>query len=214
MGSFKLITPPSVEPVSLEEVKAHARIDGSTEDSLLTALIVAARQWVESYTKRALIQQSWQLWFDEADLFSCFGRCEPPCVPAYLEIPRPPLIDVTQVLYYDEEGVSTVWDARYYYLDNARAPGRLVLCNDALWPAPVRRLNGLAVDYNAGYGAQASDVPEALRLAIRQLAAFWYEQRGDAAMASNGGQAAAMGLSVPLVIQALLDPFCVRGLGA
>ena len=38
---------PAAEPISLADAKAHLRIDGSDEDALLTALIAAARMFVE-----------------------------------------------------------------------------------------------------------------------------------------------------------------------
>ena len=56
-----LIAGPGEEPVSLAEAKAFARIDGSDEDALVSALIAAARLHVESLTGRALVTQTWRL---------------------------------------------------------------------------------------------------------------------------------------------------------
>ena len=54
-----LTTAPAVEPISLAEAKAHLRLDASDEDALLTALITAARMFVERTLGVALITQSW-----------------------------------------------------------------------------------------------------------------------------------------------------------
>src|SRR5690348_5785828 len=56
-----LIAGPGEEPVSLAEAKAFARVDGSDEDALVSALIAAARLHVESLTGRALVTQTWRL---------------------------------------------------------------------------------------------------------------------------------------------------------
>jgi hypothetical protein len=55
-------------------------------------------------------------------------------------------------------------------------------------------------------------VPEPIKTAIRQLAAHWYEHRGEASMNSGGrGMTSAFNaINVPMVIQALLDPYRVR----
>lgn len=49
---LKLITAPAAEPITLAEAKLHARADTSAYDSLITALIVAAREECEHITGR------------------------------------------------------------------------------------------------------------------------------------------------------------------
>ena len=48
-------------------------------------------------------------------------------------------------------------------------------------PPPGRSRHGIAVDFRAGYGALAEDVPAPLRLAIKVIVARWFENRGDVA---------------------------------
>jgi uncharacterized phiE125 gp8 family phage protein len=52
-------------------------------------------------------------------------------------------------------------------------------------PLPGRFSAGIELDVALGYGATASDVPDALRHAIRMLVAHWYENRGLAAVGTS-----------------------------
>ena len=45
-----LVTPPATQPVSLTEAKLHLRVSDTTEDTLITALIAAARERAEAIT--------------------------------------------------------------------------------------------------------------------------------------------------------------------
>jgi uncharacterized phiE125 gp8 family phage protein len=67
-------------------------------------------------------------------------------------------------------------------------------------PAPGRTSAGIEIDVGVGYGEAASDVPEALRQAIRLLVAHWYENRGLVAI----GQAIA---AMPMSVTGLVAPY-------
>lgn len=217
MTSFTLVTPPSVEPVTLADAKAQARIDTDADDALVTGLITAARQWAERYTARAFITQTWNLFLD-AKPISCgewwdgvrdgaiIGRGN---VEAII-LPRPPLISVVSVQTYDNTDTATVWPSTNYFVDTAREPGRVALRMGVTWPVATRLSNGIQVQYTAGYGADGSTVPEPIKLAIKQLASHWYENRGEAVVSSGLHRGASM---VPLVVTSLLDPYRVQRLG-
>ncbi len=66
---------PSVEPVSLAEAKAHCRVDGTAEDTLIASLIVAARMHVERALDAALIAQGWSLYLDGWPDRGCADAC-------------------------------------------------------------------------------------------------------------------------------------------
>ncbi len=195
MRSSVLLTPPSVEPVALDEMKLHARIGGSDDDVLLTALLRGARQWVEAYTRRALIAQNWALYLT--------GRPSG----EKIVLPRGPIIAVSRFAFFDEDDAEHEWDAGHYYVNNAAVPAEIVLRSGASWPDATRCANGIVIDYAAGYGASADSVPDDIKLAIKQLALHWYEHRGEASTSQTYAKA-------PLTIEALLAPYRVLGLGA
>ena len=61
MGSvFKVLTPPEAEPILLSDAKAYLRVDYSSEDNTITALITRARAYAETVTGRALASQQIQ----------------------------------------------------------------------------------------------------------------------------------------------------------
>ena len=49
---FEVTTAPSVEPITVTELKTFARIDGSDEDTLLSGFIAGARQACEKYKQK------------------------------------------------------------------------------------------------------------------------------------------------------------------
>ena len=194
MKSNKLLTQPALEPVTLAEMKAHARIDDVTEENLLSSLITAARLWVEHYTGKVLISRSYAYALDDAP-----GGSE-------LALPVAPVKAVTRIETIDDSGVVTIMNDAATFLDEACNPPRVVLKNGASWPVLARDAHALVVTYVAGYGDAPSDVPELLRLAIKQLALHWYEHRGDAI--TGGSQI------VPMTVLALLQPYRTLHMGA
>jgi uncharacterized phiE125 gp8 family phage protein len=218
MTSFNLKTGPASEPISLSELKSHARIDQTDDDELLSGLIVAARQWAERTTARGFIDQTWQLWIDMPlfDTNGCQDGFFEGAIQAALDqaifLPRSPLLSVSSINVFSEDNSSTIWDQRNYYVDTSHEPGRLVLRSGAAWPTPSRQANGLMVEYRVGYGADASFVPEPIKLAIKQLALHWYSHRGEELMpgTANADISSRYGaINVPLLIQALLNPYRV-----
>lgn len=208
MCSFRLVTVPASEPVALDDIKAHIRVDEDTDNSLISALITAAREWSENYTGRSFITQTWRLWQDN------WPQPQGNDNASYVALPRPPLVSVSSVKLYDEDDNFTVWDAGNYFVDNAREPGRLVLRSGAVWPTFERAANGIAIEYVAGYGSDVASVPETIKTAIKQLVAHWYEHRGDAALSpSTRGDTMTLQafVNIPLVIQALLAPYRIFG---
>jgi uncharacterized phiE125 gp8 family phage protein len=187
MSSF-LLTAPAAEPLSLDEAKAHLRVESSDEDDLIAALVTGARLHVEAQTRRALISQSWRV---TADAWPPDGR---------LTVTPAPLQSLTAVRVYDEEGTARDVDLQTFVLDLANSA--LVFAPWAL-PAPGRCALGIEIDVVAGYSATANDVPEPLRQAIRLLIAHWYENRGLAA----AGQSL-----LPETVAALLAPYRVLSL--
>ncbi|MEM7425192.1 MAG: head-tail connector protein [Pseudomonadota bacterium] len=179
---------PAVEPVSTEEVRLHLRIDHADEDDLIASLVTAARVHIEVQTGQSLITQTWSVFQDVW-----------PNAPA-VTLPLTPVISVDAVRVYSEDDTPSDIDPSHYFVDTASRPARLVLRSGRSWPRPGRAANGAEVELTAGFGANASDVPEPLRQAVLQLVAHWYENREPIVVANSA-------MALPHMVSALLAPY-------
>lgn len=158
-----LIAPPASEPVTVADMRAHLRLPGNAEDVLLADLVAAARHHIEQETRRALISQGWRHYLD----LWPEGRV--------VALPVAPVLSVETVTTYDLDGNPHVMDPADYVVDLGTCPARLrVRVGGGL---PSAQLLGVEIDFTAGYGTHASDVPAPLCQAIRLLAAHWFEHR-------------------------------------
>lgn len=188
----RLQTAPAAEPITLSELKTHLRIDGTTEDGYLTALIEEARQEIEDATGIAFISQTWLLtldrwpgareeWWDgerEGHVDILYGGNRQNY--ASVRLPRYPLEAIDGINVYDEDGnASAVTVANVFDVDTEQLRGRMTIKRGATWPIALRANNAIEITYEVGFGASATDVPAPLKRAVRQMAAYMYEHRGD-----------------------------------
>ncbi len=163
--ALELLGGPASEPVSLAEAKTHLRVDHSDEDDLISSLITTSRLQVEAALGLALITQQWVL---RADCWPLSG---------VVELPLRPLISVDEVRVLDAEGAATTLDDISYAVDNNGDRPRL-MSRTGYWPLPGARLNGIEIEFTAGFGTTASLVPHDIRQALLALIVHWFEHRG------------------------------------
>ena len=161
--ALTLITGPTHEPLSLGETKDHLRVDGTDDDALIEALIIAARRHAEGFTWRVFISQVWDLHLDAFPTGT-------------LLLPTPPLISVASVKYYDAADVQQTLAASTYQVDAASEPGRLALADGQSWPTPDVRLNAVTIRFTAGW-ADRSQVPADIKSALLLLIGHWFAHR-------------------------------------
>lgn len=207
-SALGVLTPPAVEPLTVEQVRRHIRVFTDDEDDLIAAYLEAARTTVEQFLGRALITQTLRwvsarvqppgqfplfpftayilpLWFPYGEIFR-----------RPVELPRSPVSHVVSVSTGQWGDADTVLDASQYFADTSTEPARLRLLHGT---APFES-DHVAVNFVAGYGAPAA-VPAPIKLAILMLTAFYYENRGDA-----GGE-------MPDAARALLWPYRLYSFG-
>ncbi len=161
MTLFRTVDP-AVEPVTVAEAKANLRLDHDSEDELLAGLIRAARDEVERSAGLALIDQSWRCAIDRL----------PPSGRVLLR--RHPVREIISVTTYGRDGEASILDPADYQLDSLSRPARL---HFGKRPEKVRAMNGIEIDFHAGFGEAGTDVPDLLKRALLLLVAHWYEFR-------------------------------------
>lgn len=205
MPSLSRVAAPSVEPVTLTDLKTYLRVDDTAEDAELSSMISEARDWIEARTGRRLITQQW-LWvvdlawhrqgilsadYDEeariperyADKMirsGLFIQHQPS-----LRFPIAP-VQAVEAFTYRIGGQ----DVAYPDLANVRTTheGQIIFDPYALPPLPDEQVGALSITCTVGYGPAAADVPERYLRAIKLLCAHWYENRALYVMPQGAGR--------------------------
>ena len=176
---------PEIEPVTLTEVKRHlGEFDDITDrDDDITALIAAAREWVEDYTGRALIDQSWRLTFGDATAVDRVAGVSCDCVRSeqagtMIYLRKSPALSIVSFVQVAADGGETAVDADSYALREAdgRWP-RIVSLNGAAWASGEFR-----IVFRAGYAnrdVSPADGAEVVPNRFKQAMKLWIEANYD-----------------------------------
>jgi uncharacterized phiE125 gp8 family phage protein len=163
------------EPLTIELVKQQVKLppdQAHPEDQLITdVLIPAVRQRCESATGR----QTREVTFDwTLDGFSCDG---------FLEVPRPPLLEVVHVKYLDTAAVEQTLVEDTDYVVSAPAGekprrGRIALAYGKSWPVTLDQIDAVRIRFRCGHGAaDGPKVPGLLKAAMLLDAATLFVDR-------------------------------------
>lgn len=171
--AVKIITAPGEEPVSLADARHHCRVDGADDDTLIQALIAAAREQAEHETGRALCTQTHELVID--------------AFPKAFVLRGAPIQSLVSVKYLDINGAEQTFDPADTLLDKDSEPGYLVPAYGKAWPDTFPVPNAVRARYVCGYGA-AADVPTAIKQWMLLAIGAMYAQRE----AFGGNQQAAL----------------------
>lgn len=196
--SYKVITPPALEPITATDAKAFLRIDWSDDDVLVGALISRARVWAESVTHRALATQTIQQvetierpeggelsgpinkgpsWYQYQEQLGAnpFGAAQ-----FYFDLSMPP-VQASQPLTLETKVIAfnpwTVFPqvtnpdgSTNTYIDDNREPARLYVMS------PITA-NFWRLTYTAGYDNVTYTLPPDIKAILMETVAFFYENR-------------------------------------
>lgn len=184
-----LVTPPAALAVSLDEAKAHCRVDGTSQDIALTGMIGAATNYVEQYLGRSLMPQTWKVTLDQ--------------FASEILLPRGPVTDITAFKYFDANGDEQTVDSALYVLDTANDPPRVVRAPNAAWPVTAEGVNKVQVTYTAAYPV----LPIAIKHALLLLISQWYDNRSSLPKVPQTGAEGSVLSELPHAVTALLSNF-------
>lgn len=167
----KVVTPPTAEPVSLDDFKSWMQglPISAEQEPMVLSLLKAGREEAESHQNAAYCEQTLQI-APEISLSS--GGVMMPIV-----LPRPPFRKLQSAVCYTPDDSET--DVTSLFVANETAwPAELNLKDGARLPGPLRVVNPLVITYTAGY--DADKIPERVRQAILLYATWsWMHRGGD-----------------------------------
>lgn len=201
-AALRVITAPTIEPVSVELARQHCRIDADYDNNLLAMYLTGARIEAEAYLNRALATQKLQFAVTWAppptatplvpQSLIVFPLNWPPLVKRPIELPRAPAVSVEQI-QWGALGDMQIADPEDYDLNLAVEPGYVAVKPQLLPRIPQQ---SMLIDYTAGYDeADPAAVPMPIRQAILIGTAHSYENRGD------------VPAEMPQAFYRLLDPY-------
>jgi uncharacterized phiE125 gp8 family phage protein len=157
--TLKLKTAPAAEPVTLADMQAVMGMHDAGDtlrNSVIASRITAARMMAEEFTRKAIISQTWELYA--------------PGFRSYFDL-KMNLQSVTSLKYIDTDGNQQTLDEDQYLVDPVH--GCLYPAYGVTWPSTRPQHNAVIVEHVAGYGPNASDVPNNVIEAIKFLVAHW-----------------------------------------
>jgi len=187
--SLRLITAPTDYPVTLDEAKAQTRVDGTADDAALNLYIAAATDYVEQYTGRAIMPQTWEL---VLDTFS-----------DAIQLSKGPVTVISSVSYYDTDGVIQTVSSSNYAADLASDPQWLVRASDYTWPTVAYGINNVIIRFVAGYAT----VPPSIKHAILLLISQWFDERSSLSAMARPAAAGGDIPELPHAVSALLTNY-------
>ena len=170
----RVVTPPTVEPVTVQECRDWCRIDSddTTQDAMIQLIIIAMREHAEGLTGRAFAPKTLELIMDAF-----------PPNDMVIELPYPPLASVSYITYVDggvaDQTLSGSPDA--FLVDIGSAPGRIAPLYGGQWPATREQIGAVRIGYVAGY-ATTNLVPKAFRIWMQARIATLFEHREQLVM--------------------------------
>jgi uncharacterized phiE125 gp8 family phage protein len=185
-GKLVLKTGPATTAISLAEAKAFLRVDSDydDDDSYITSLIGVATNVVEQFTRRRLITQTYNIYYDE--------------FPPYMDLQVGNVASVTHVKYYDTDNTLQTLDTSQYDVDIRVKPGRIYQAEDGNFPDTYERANSVEVEFVVG--SAASDVEDAIKQGMFIVIGRYYENRQDVVTGTIASE-------LPLMVEHLLTPY-------
>jgi len=202
----RVVTGPSVEPLTLAEAKTHLRVAITDDDALITSLIVAARMDAEFITRRAFISQQWktvadrfpspmagklmEMWQGQSNSLAGLGGVsqlfQTDKTGRGIVLPVSSLIQVDSIKYIDTAGVQQTLSPALYLVDSHSEPPRILPAYGTQWPSTRQQPNAVEVLFTAGYGTTAASVPDGIKAWMKLRIGALYEHREEALLVERG----------------------------
>lgn len=175
--SYRVVTAPLFEPVSLAEAKAWLKVEHDDENALIELLIGAARERAESITGRMFVERTIEIAMDDL-----------PDGDAPIELLCSPVQSVSYIRYLDSSGTAQEMSGSpdQWILDTVCVPSRIAPLDGESWPDTNGGIANVRIGLICGYAPSGSPtdetayqaaLPRSFRLWMQTRLATFYEHR-------------------------------------
>ena len=176
MATNYVITVPPVDgalAVTVEEVKQQLNISFNDDDVLIEGYILAAQELIEGYLNILLFPQTIEGQFDALE-------CKRSERYPFVEYKRAPFRDLVAVQYWNGTEYVDMDSTNYVVkLTNIGFP-RLIICDSSSLTSSTSDCIAYPLHMEAEVGYEDADsIPDAIKLGIKQLVGYLYDNRGD-----------------------------------
>jgi uncharacterized phiE125 gp8 family phage protein len=148
---YDVVKKSEIPVISLQQVKAHLRLDHAEDDDYLLHLITVATEWVEELIESPLLTATYKV-------KSAAKR---------IKLPHQNIIDIVSVV-----GIGADRKKRSLSLYDVEVGSKVSVIVNSLYPS-------IEVTYTCGFGDRPKDVPAPLRQAVINHVACHYECRTE-----------------------------------
>lgn len=172
--NLRTLVAASAEPLTLVQARLQCKVDAfdtgtsppsHPDDSLIEALITAARETVENFTLTILTDAVYE--------YRCasFG--------GGLLLPRGPVDSVDWVRYLDSDEQEQTLATSVWYLDDNPWQAMIGLKKNQVWPEVYRRDDAVRIRFSGGFRSP-NPMPQQLLQAMKLMIGHWYRNRENA----------------------------------
>jgi len=189
MKSYKVITPATVDLLTLSELKEHLKVDVSIDDTFIKNLGRAATSSCEEYTNRFFLKtkitQFSDSWAGVDNLLK-----------------SPVESNSLVIKYYDSNDVLQTLATTEYLLDNSLMPSRVCSSPNKSFPTLSSRINAVEATYSVGV-TTAAEVDAAIKQAALLTIGHWYANRETVVVGR-------IATEIPMAAKYLLDQYKIQ----
>ncbi len=168
---IELTTSPANPAATLAGVKLYSFKNTDAFDSKISSLIEPATKYVERYTGRKLINQTWTIWMDRDEYIDRLTAYKNTIMLSTLNVSA--INSVT--LYAPDNSTSVVTASDYRLSGGVLSAGNRLAFNDqsTISTSNLRNVDSVAIEVTTGYGATSTDIPEPLTQALSVIIDHW-----------------------------------------
>ena len=152
--------------VPLVNAKLYLRVDHSSEDTLITSLIKSVQEYMESYTSRAITNNTYKYIYDfkVGEYFGVFIKTRIGLISS-----------LDSIKTYNSDQTETTYQATDFVYINDNQESKIIKKDGTVINIGDRFYAPLEIIFKAGFST--SNIPNDLMNCILKLLAHWYEYR-------------------------------------